>query len=64
MYRIQSRPLSFAGRVAEEKRRLEAEIVKAKPGPTRSNLEKKLRQLGVAAHINQWLSSPGLQAPR
>jgi hypothetical protein len=26
--------------------------------------EKKLRQLDVAAHVDEWLSSPGLQGPR
>jgi hypothetical protein len=33
------------------------------PGLRRNRLSEKLRQLDVAAHINEWLSSPGLRAP-
>jgi hypothetical protein len=33
------------------------------PGSARNKLLEKLRQLDVAAHIEEWLSSPGLQAP-
>jgi hypothetical protein len=25
---------------------------------------KKIRQLDTAAHLNEWLSSPGLQSPQ
>lgn len=64
MRRIPSRPGSFIYRIAEEKQRLEAEAARVEPGPARDALMKKLRQLDVAAHLDQWLSSPGLQAPR
>ena len=63
MYRNQSKPHSFTDRIEEQKKRLEAEIGHAEPGHV-SDLEKKLRQLDVAAHLNEWLSSPGLQPPR
>jgi hypothetical protein len=64
MHRIPSTPGSFDIRITEEKKRLEAEAARIKPGPAHNELMKKLRQLDVAAHINEWLSSPGLQSPR
>jgi hypothetical protein len=33
-------------------------------GPEREALMRKARQLDTASHINEWISSPGLQAPR
>jgi hypothetical protein len=51
-------------RLTEEKKRLEAEMSLAKPGSARNKLLEKLRQLDVAAHVNEWLSSPGLRTPR
>ena len=50
-------------RLAEEKKRLEAAVGQAETGAVRDKLLEKLRQLDVAAHINEWLSSPGLRAP-
>ena len=47
-------------RLAEEKKRLETEMARVGPGSIRHKLLEKLRQLDVAAHINDWLSSPGL----
>ena len=64
MHRKPSRSGSFTERIAQEKQRLEAELAKAGPGPARNGLQTKLRQLDVAAHLNEWLSSPGLQSPR
>jgi hypothetical protein len=64
MHRIPSKSDSFLGRIALEKQRLEAEIARAEPGPALNTLKRKLRQLDVAAHIDEWLSSPGLQSPR
>jgi hypothetical protein len=55
---------SFDARLRQQKQRLEAEAAKAAPGPVRDGLLKRLRQLDVAAHLNEWLSSPGLRAPR
>jgi hypothetical protein len=64
MHRKPSKSGSFIDRVAQTKQRLEAEIAEARPGPARQGLEKKLRQLDVASHLNEWLTSPGLQSPR
>ena len=64
MNRITSKPGSFIARIADEKKKLEAEIAAAEPGLARDDLEKKLRQLDVASHLNDWLASPGLKSPR
>jgi hypothetical protein len=50
-------------RLVDEQKRIEAAIALLGPGLKRNNLLEKLRQLDVAAHINEWLSSPGLRAP-
>ena len=50
-------------RLTEEKKRLEAAIGQAGSGAVRDKLLEKLRQLDVAAHINEWLSSSGLRVP-
>jgi hypothetical protein len=55
---------SFALRIAEEKQQVEARLAKAESGPARDALLKKLRQLDVAAHADEWLSSPGLRSPK
>lgn len=54
----------FVERLAKEKKRLEALAAAQKPGLARDEILKKLRQLDTAARINEWLTSPGLQAPR
>jgi hypothetical protein len=51
-------------RLTEEKTRLEAEAGQVGPGSARNKILEKLRQLDVAAHVNEWLSSAGLRAPR
>jgi hypothetical protein len=63
MVRLSKSPTLFE-RLTGEKKRLEAEVTLLGPGSIRNKLLEKLRQLDVAAHINEWLSSPGLQAPR
>jgi hypothetical protein len=64
MQRLPSKSGSFVDRIALEKQRLEAEIAQAEPGRALNALKQKLRQLDVAAHVDEWLSSPGLQSPR
>jgi hypothetical protein len=58
-----SGPLSFEDRVAAEKAHLEAEAADLPHGPGKDELLKKIRQLETATHMNEWLSSPGLQPP-
>jgi hypothetical protein len=50
-------------RLSEEKKRLEMQLGQVGPGMVRDKLIGKLRQLDTAAHINEWLASPGLRAP-
>jgi len=50
-------------RLTAEKKRLEAAVGQAEAGAARNKLLERLRQLDVAAHIDTWLSSPGLRAP-
>ena len=56
--------LSFPDRLAQEAERLRAEAEKLPPGTERHDLERKARQAKTAAHIEEWLKSPGLQPPR
>ena len=63
MQRRRSVPHTFEDRIAAEKARLEAQVTKLKPGPQKEVLLRKIRQLETASHINEWLSSPGLQPP-
>jgi hypothetical protein len=48
----------------EQVEALRAEAEKLPYGREREALETKARQLEIAANINQWLSSPGLQPPK
>jgi hypothetical protein len=61
--RRRSAPHTFEENIAAEKAKLEAQIAKLKPGPQMEALRKKIKQLETASHMNEWLSSPGLQSP-
>jgi hypothetical protein len=50
-------------RLADERKRIETAMALLGSGLRRNRLLEKLLQLDVAAHINEWLSSPGLRAP-
>jgi hypothetical protein len=66
MQRRRSTPHTFEGNIAAERAKLDAELAKLKPGepgPQMDALRKKIRQLDTAAHMSEWLSSPGLQPP-
>jgi hypothetical protein len=56
--------LSFPDRPTQEAERLRAEAEKLPPGTERHDLERKARQAETAAHIDDWLTSPGLQSPK
>jgi hypothetical protein len=64
MLRSRSQPHTFPERLAEHKARLEKKASQLKPGPERDDLLKKAQQIDTAAEINEWLNSPGIQAPR
>jgi hypothetical protein len=55
--------LTFPDRLANEAERLREEAETKPPGPERDALLRKARQADIAAHIDQWVSSPGLKSP-
>ena len=57
-------PDIFEDRIEAEKTLLEAQVARLRPSPKRDELLEKIRQLETAAHIHEWLSSPGLQPPK
>jgi hypothetical protein len=62
--RRRSEPHSFDENLQAERARLKAAFENIEPGPQRDLLERKLRQIETAAHLNVWLSSSGLQPPK
>jgi hypothetical protein len=63
MTRRRSVPHTFEENIAAEKAKLEAQLTNLRPGPEMDALKKKLRQLDTAAHMSDWLKSPGLKSP-
>ena len=55
---------SFEDRLAQEARNLREKALRAKAPQARDELFRKARQAETAAHINEWLSSPGLARPK
>ena len=51
-------------RLAEQAEHLRQQARGTPPGIERETLLRKARQAETAAHLNEWLSSPGLQPPR
>jgi hypothetical protein len=48
---------------SEEVTRFRKEARGTPPGVERDRLIRRARQAEIGAHINEWLSSPGLKAP-
>jgi hypothetical protein len=48
----------------EEAQKLREEAEKLPRGKEREALLRRARQADTAAHVNEWLSSPGLQPPK
>jgi hypothetical protein len=57
-------PPPFERRLAQEALRVNERIKSLRHGRERELLSRKAQQLETASHINEWLSSPGLQPPR
>ena len=55
---------SIAEQLSKEAKRLRAEARLLPPGVVRDALIRKARHAETGCHINQWLSSPGLQPPK
>jgi hypothetical protein len=51
-------------RLMQEAMRLENEANEVPPGPLRDARIRQARQAVTASHVDEWLSSPGLQAPQ
>ena len=56
--------LTFPDRLSKEADRLGQEAETKPRGPEQDELLRKARQAETAAHIDEWLSSPGLKPPR
>ena len=55
--------VSFPDDPTQEAERFRAEAEKLPHGMERHDFERKARQAETAAHIDEWLKSPGLQPP-
>ena len=64
MKRRRSKPYTFDERLNAEKTRVQTKLECANPGPQRDVLERKLRQIETALHIDGWVSSRELQPPK
>jgi hypothetical protein len=51
-------------RLAEVVQRLKEQAKALPPGIERDALMRKVRQAETAAHLNEWITSPGLQPPK
>jgi hypothetical protein len=51
-------------RLSQEVERLRKEARGTPPGVERDKLIRRARLAETASHMNEWLSSPGLQSPR
>jgi hypothetical protein len=56
--------VSLEVRLAEESQRLREEAKSLPPGADREELLRKARQNEIGAHLTEWITSPGLQAPK
>jgi hypothetical protein len=56
--------LSFPDRLEQEAKALKDQARELRPSKQRETLFRKARQLETAAHINEWLTSPGLSPPK
>jgi hypothetical protein len=56
--------LSLQDRLALHALRLKEEAQALRPGPDRDAMMRRARQAETASHMDDWLSSPGLQTPK
>jgi hypothetical protein len=62
--RLFKKAQSLKQRLIDDVRRLREEAKLMGPGLDREVLLRKARQTETAAHIDEWLRSPGLQSPK
>jgi hypothetical protein len=56
--------LPLQDRMALHALRLKDEAQLLRPGPERDAMIRRARQAETASHVEEWLSSPGLQPPK
>jgi hypothetical protein len=56
--------MSLEERLAQEAERLREQAKELPHGPEREILLRKARQAEIGSHMSEWLTSPGLQAPK
>jgi hypothetical protein len=56
--------LSLTERLDQEAARLRAQAETLSHGPERDSRIRRARQAETATHVDEWLSSPGLERPR
>ncbi|MGY2904668.1 hypothetical protein [Bradyrhizobium sp. URHC0002] len=55
---------SLAERLLYDVEQLRQQAEKLAPGPAQDTVLRKIRQNETAAHISDWLNSPGLRPPK
>jgi hypothetical protein len=55
---------SFDERIADHLQELKEQASRLPPGKERDELMRRVRQAETASHITEWLTSPGLAAPK
>ncbi|SHN86011.1 hypothetical protein [Bradyrhizobium erythrophlei] len=56
--------MTFPERLAKWAEGIRKQACQLPPGPERDALLKKARQTEIAAHLDEWANSPGLQPPK
>jgi hypothetical protein len=56
--------MTLEERLAQEAERLRKEARGTPPGIERDRMLRQARQAETASHVNEWLASSGLRAPR
>jgi hypothetical protein len=56
--------LTFPDRLSDLAREARERAETLPPGPEKDELIRKARQADTAAHLDEWLNSPGLQPPK
>jgi hypothetical protein len=64
MRRRRKNTLTFPDRLTNEAERLRQEAKTKSPGQEQDELLRTARQAETAAHIDEWLASPGWKPPR
>jgi hypothetical protein len=61
--RLSKQAVSLGDHLADEVQRLREQAAILSPGAERDELLRRAQQTEIAIHVNDWLTSPGLQPP-